>query len=331
MSIQTVSKMLTTMRDDVTDTAQKPIPGSIKKRKGLTVNIVLQIIAMIGIGVLLYADAANWLSTLRHNSEISGYVSSVKQLNDADRSELLEAGYAYNDTLQIGRLHDPFTSVDPDEQENTPIFQTYRKLLAVSGSNAVGEVTYPSLGIGLPIYHGTSDTVISKGVGHMFGSSLPIGGPSTHSVLTAHSGLAHARLFTRLLDAKVGDIFWVSVLGEDHYYEVRATETVLPEETENLQIIESQDLVTLFTCAPIGINSHRFMVHAERIAPPADGGTREIAGDGVEAGFPWWALWFVLGSVAVAIMLFAPVRKKKRKSASSGNSEEADVFDGSAT
>ncbi|HUH53846.1 MAG TPA: class C sortase, partial [Microbacteriaceae bacterium] len=222
-------------------------------------------------------------------------------------------GYAFNDTLQIGQLHDPFTSVDPDEQKNTPIFQTYRKLLAVSGSDAIGEVTYPRLGIGLPVYHGTSDTVISKGVGHMFGSSLPIGGPSTHSVLTAHSGLAHANLFTHLLDAKVGDIFWISVLGEDHYYEVQSIETVLPDNTDSLQIVEGQDLVTLFTCAPIGINSHRFMVHAERISNPESSGMQEIAGDGSNAGFPWWSLWFLLSSGALALMIFAPARQKPIK------------------
>lgn len=285
-----------------------------KKRKRLVTNIILQIIAMIGVGVFFYADAAEWFATLRHNSEISGYTSSVKQLGEKERSEILEAGYAYNDTLEVGRLHDPYTTFDPDEQENTPIFKAYRKLLAVSGSNAIGEVTYPSLGIGLPIYHGTSDEVIAKGVGHMFGSSLPIGGPSTRSVLTAHSGLPHAKLFTRLLKAEVGDVFWISVLGEDHYYQVRSFENVLPEETENLQIIEGEDWVTLFTCSPVGINTHRFMVHAERIdAPDTVSGKQVIPGDGVAAGFPWWIVWFLGTSAVIGVIIFVPWRRKPRK------------------
>jgi sortase A len=170
--------------------------------------------------------------------------------------------------------------------------------------------------IALPIYHGTSDPVISKGVGHMYGTSLPIGGPSTRSVLTAHSGLPNAKLFTPLHQAEVGDTFWISVLGEDHHYQVRAIETVEPGDTESFKIIEGEDWVTLFTCTPIGINSHRLLVHAQRIADPGESGLEEvIGGDGVTLGFPWWALWFVGGSGVVAWVLFAPGRKKKKGAA----------------
>lgn len=240
-------------------------------------------------------------------------VASVKNLNERERSALLEAGYEYNETLEIGQLIDPYTQIDQDEAKNTAIFQAYKKLLAVSGSSAIGEVTYPDLGIGLPIYHGTSNEVISKGVGHMFGSSLPIGGPSTHAVLTSHSGLQNASLFTKLLNAKIDDVFWISVLSEDHFYQVRSVETVLPHETENLKIVDGEDWVTLFTCAPIGVNSHRFMVHAERIEAPDNSWVQEIKGDGIDAGFPWWLFWFLSASGVVAVIIFAPVRSKKAK------------------
>lgn len=296
---------------DVRETART---GETRARKRLIVNVLLQVLAMIGIGVLVYANAANWFATLNHNSEISGYVSSVRELSDIERSEKLQAAYDYNDTLELGQLVDPYLEMNPDEAANSEAYQAYRELLRVTGTNAIGEITYPRLGIGLPIYHGTADEVISKGVGHMFGSSLPVGGPSTRSVLTAHSGLPHAKLFTALPSAKVGDQFSISVLGEQHWYEVRATETVLPNETENLQIVEGEDWVTLFTCTPIGINSHRFMVHAERIEPPASvDGRQVIAGDGLSAGFPWWAVWFIAGSGVVAWMLFAPPRKRRKQ------------------
>ncbi|MFD6814476.1 class C sortase [Enteractinococcus coprophilus] len=119
-----------------------------------------------------------------------------------------------------------------------------------------------------PVYHGTSEEVDAKGAGHLCGTSLPVGGPSPRAVLTAHSGLVHAQLFTTLLNAETGDVVWVSSLGEDHYYEVRETETVFPGDTESLETIEGEDWVTLFTCSPVGINSHRFLVRAQRIPAP---------------------------------------------------------------
>ncbi len=206
-------------------------------------------------------------------------------------------------------------SLSEDEVNRSAVYLAYEELLRISGTDVIGTVNYPALNIALPVYHGTTDEVISKGAGHMYGTSLPVGGPSTHAVLTAHSGLPSARLFTRLPEAKVGDQFWISVLSEDHYYQVQAVDTVRPGDTESLKIIEGEDWVTLFTCTPIGINSHRFMVHAERIPDPAkDDGNQFVAGDGISAGFPWWAVWFVGGSVLVGWFLFAPPGRKKEKS-----------------
>lgn len=142
------------------------------------------------------------------------------------------------------------------------------------------------------MYHGTSEEVISSGIGHMYGTSRP----STRAVLTAHSGLPRAELFTPLHNAEVGQTFWISVLGEDHHYRVESIETVEPGETESLEIIEGEDWVTLFTCTPVGVNSHRLLVHAIRIDAPESSGGQTIGGDGIRAGFPWWAVWFVGGS-----------------------------------
>lgn len=290
---------------------QARVKGRKRRRRRLIGNIILQILAMAGIGLLLYPQAADWIATLHHNSEISGYVERVAQTPSEERQRIIDAAYAYNDQLVPGPLTDPYVSEAEDSILQSARYLAYEELLRVSGSDAIGTLNYPALDIALPIYHGTADATISKGLGHLYGTSLPVGGPGTHSVLTAHSGLANARLLTGLTGAKVGDTFWISVLGEEHYYQVKSIETVLPGDTESLKIVDGEDWVTLFTCTPIGINSHRLMVHAIRIADPTDddlGASAAIGGDGISAGFPWWAVWFTGGSLLAALVLFWPRR-----------------------
>jgi sortase A len=272
---------------------------------------VLELFAMVGIGLLVYPQAANWIATLHHNSEISGYVERVEQTPSEARQRIIDAAYAYNDQLEPGPLTDPYVSGAEDSLLQSGRYKAYEELLRVSGTDAIGTLNYPAIDVALPIYHGTADSTISKGLGHLYGTSLPVGGPGTHSVLTAHSGLPNAKLLTPLTGAQVGDVFWISVLGEEHYYRVESIETVLPGQTESLKIVDGEDWVTLFTCTPIGINSHRLMVHAIRIADPSsdsDGGVTAISGDGLSAGFPWWIVWFVGGSVVAALVLFGPRR-----------------------
>lgn len=281
-----------------------------RARGNAVMNAVLQIAATAAIGMLVYPDAASWVARVGHNAESSGYVRSVETTPQADRERILQAAYVYNDHLEPGPLTDPYISVSEDEARGSDVYRAYAEMLRVSGSDAIGTISYPRLDIGLPIYHGTADETISRGLGHMYGTSLPVGGPSTRSVMTAHSGLPSSRLLTDLPRAVVGDTFWISVLGEDHYYRVVSTETVLPGDTESLEIIEGEDWVTLFTCTPIGVNSHRFMVHAERIAAPDAADLSAVAGDGQPLGFPWWAVWWLGGSGAVAVLLFRRPRSR---------------------
>ena len=288
----------------------RPAVPRRRSRGQFAVSGALQLLAMAAIGMLVYPDAASWVARIGHNSEISGYVEQVAATAPAERQRILDAAYAYNDELEPGPLTDPYISVNEDEAERSDLYLAYEEMLRVSGTDAIGTINYPRLDISLPAYHGTSDEVISKGAGHMYGTSLPIGGPSTRSVLTAHSGLPHSKLFTELPKAQIGDTFWISVLGEDHHYRVERTETVLPTETESLEIREGEDWVTLFTCTPIGVNSHRFMVHAVRLPDSEVDATAALDGDGVELGFPWWAVWFIGGSAAVGWLLFAPPKRK---------------------
>lgn len=292
-------------------------PPRRAQRKRLAWGIVMQVCAVLGIGLLVYAEAANWFARLNHNAEISGYISRVAATPSAERQTILDAAYAYNEQLDPGPLTDPYLSQSEDAALRSDVYLAYEEMLRVSGSEAIGTLSYPRLDIGLPIYHGTEDSTISQGAGHLYGTSLPVGGPSTRAVLTSHSGLPQAKLMSDLPSARVGDVFWISVLGEDHHYRVERTEVVLPGETESLQIIAGEDWVTLFTCTPIGINSHRFMVHAVRIPDAEAPATEVIAGDGLTAGFPWWAVWWAGGSCLAAAVIFAPARAPRRAATAS--------------
>ncbi len=299
-------------------------PAAPRRRRRLALNVVLQLAAMVAIALLVYPEAADWFARLNHNAEISGYIERVDATPSAERQAILDAAYAYNEQLQPGPLTDPYVSESEDAVLRSDLYLAYEEMLRVGGTDAIGTLSYPRLDIGLPIFHGTADETISEGVGHLYGTSLPVGGPNTHSVLTAHSGLPQAKLFTSLGEARVGDTFWISVLGEDHHYRVESVETVLPGETESLRIIDGEDWVTLFTCTPTGINSHRLMVHAARIPDGAAVDESEvIAGDGLAAGFPWWAVWFAGGSGAVAWVIFAPPRRRLRPSGSQPAPEAA--------
>lgn len=279
-----------------------------RRRKRLRTNIVLQVLAMVGLGALLWPTGANWVSTLFHDGEISGYTSSVGAMPESERLAALDIAYDYNQHLPAGMLRDPYTS--PDDPEDAAAYEAYAQILKVQGTQAIGSLTYPAVGIGLPIFHGTSDKVLREGVGHLFGSSLPVGGPGTHTALTSHSGQLNAKLFDNLHKAKEGQTFHITVLGETTYYEVDQVIAVLPEEVEHLQIVPGEDYVTLITCTPIGVNSHRLLVRGTRVPAPDTSGSGVIEGDGKGAGFPWWLIAFIGGSAAVGYLLFAPPKKK---------------------
>lgn len=283
-----------------------------KRRHGDRINaIIIQLMVMGALVLGFYAPAADWFAARTHSSEISGYIEAVQAADPAELKRARELAYAYNDHMPQGPLRDPYTTaVDPEGDAQA--LRAYEELLRVSPADSIGHITYEGVNISLPLYHGTDDSVLRKGVGHLYGSSLPIGGPSTHSVVTSHSGLVNASLFTPLPKAKIGDVFSVQVLGETHWYEVDDIRSVLPNDTESLRIIPNKDYVTLITCVPVSVNTHRLLVRGTRIEPPMDetyDGT--VAGDWGTAGIPWWFIAVVGGSVASAWLLFARPRRQK--------------------
>lgn len=276
------------------------------------VPILLQLLAMIGLAAVLLPAAADWFARLGHNAAVSGYVRSIEGMPGSETRRMIGEAEQYNRRLPPGTLVDPYGPDAGSSGQSNEGYRAYERLLSVPGTDVMGELQYSRLGIDLPLRHGTGEDALRTGAGHLYGSSLPVGGPSTHAVLTAHSGLVSAELFSGLHDAREGDVFSVRVLDQLHFYEVDRIETVLPAQTRSLGIVEGEDRVTLLTCTPIGVNSHRLLVHAVRVPAPA---TAEVAlaGDGRAAGFPWWAVGFVGGSAAVAALVFAPSSRRGRR------------------
>ena len=224
------------------------------KRHGTT--IILLIVLIVGLSLLLYPTFADWWNTMHQSRAVASYVEKVANLDEEQYAELLEAAQDYNQSL-LGRSNDYILS---EEQK-----QIYDQILDVGGLGIMGYIEVPSIGVTLPVYHGTDESVLRVAIGHLEWTSLPVGGESSHCVVSGHRGLPSARLFTDLDKLVVGDIFVFRVLDEVLTYEVDQILIVEPHETQALQIVEGEDLCSLITCTPYGINSHRLVVRGHRV------------------------------------------------------------------
>ncbi|MCD8217181.1 MAG: class C sortase [Clostridiales bacterium] len=228
------------------------------KKKGRLGVVALALILIAGMMVLLYPTVSNWWNKRVQSRAVADYDAAVADLSEAEYAACIAAAEAYN--AEIAALGSAATIAAPELVD-----EDYWDLLDVTGTGIMGYVTIDKINVQLPIYHGTSQSVLSAGAGHLEGSSLPIGGESTHSVISAHRGLPSAMLFTNLDQLEVGDTFVITVLDQVYTYEVDKISIVLPSEVENLYIEEGEDYCTLMTCTPYGINSHRLLVRGVRI------------------------------------------------------------------
>ena len=217
--------------------------------------IILTLGFFIGVSVLLYPSFSNYWNSKTQSRAIVNYESVLEHLEPEDYSGIFQAAYDYNDALR--QVEFPLRDFGQ--------VPGYYEALAIEGTNIIGYVKIDKIGVELPVYHGTSETVLNHGVGHLEGSSLPVGGESTHSVMSAHRGLPSAKLFTDLDRLEIGDTFQVIILDQVLTYQVDQIKVITPRELEHLQILEGRDLCTLFTCTPYGINTHRLLVRGERI------------------------------------------------------------------
>ncbi|MCD7752905.1 MAG: class C sortase [Lachnospiraceae bacterium] len=233
--------------------------GKRQKRKSdrLT-TIILVCILLIGVILLVYPSVSNWWNEQVTTRAVATYDQAVSEMTETDYTEYFEAAQAYNETLaEIGSAK---TIVSPELVD-----EDYWDLLDVSGTGVMGYVTIDKINVQLPIYHGTDASVLQIAAGHLEGTSLPVGGESTHCVISAHRGLPSALLFTNLDQLEVGDTFTITVLNQVMTYEVDQISIVLPEEIENIYIEEGKDYCTLMTCTPYGVNSHRLLVRGVRV------------------------------------------------------------------
>ena len=216
---------------------------------------------LLALGITLYPLISNWYNE-RHQSEIhTQYMEIIQQVDNTDLLQARQAAKSYNALLVPGTQ-----SGESFSQETLlGASENYENLLNLTQNGIMGYVEIPMIRVNLPIYHGTNSGTLDVGIGHLLGTSLPVGGESTHSVLTAHSGMATQKLFSDLDKLEQGDVFYLQILGETLAYQVDAINTVLPHDTTYLGITEGKDLCTLVTCTPFGVNTHRLLVRGSRI------------------------------------------------------------------
>ena len=217
--------------------------------------IILTLGFLVGICVLLYPAFSNFWNSKTQSRAIVNYESVLEHLEPEDYSAIFQSAYDYNEALR--EVEFPLRDF-----EQVP---GYYEALKIEGTSIIGYVKIDKIGVELPVYHGTSDEVLNRGVGHLEGSSLPVGGESTHCVMSAHRGLPSAKLFTDLDRLELGDTFQITVLDQVLTYQVDQVKVITPREIDDLQIVEGKDYCTLFTCTPYGINTHRLLVRGIRI------------------------------------------------------------------
>ena len=269
-------------------------------------------IFLLGSGILFYPRISFWLAERNHVVAHQSYEQSVAELSVQEKQEMWDIAVYYNERLVNSVVEDPFAST-----EDIDPFHEYYQTLDV-GEGVMGYIRIPKIEVLLPIYHGVSEEVLEKGVGHIHATALPVGGEGTHSVLTGHTGLSSARMFNDLVDLKLEDEFYLEVLDKILAYRIISIEVVLPDDVSSLQREDGEEKVTLVTCTPYGVNSHRLLVTGERIPYTAEMEERAE----VKVAFPWWIVLVILLIVGIILWIGRRAKKKNSKQGSKQNSKQ---------
>lgn len=273
----------------------KPSRARSERTWGFSVlNLLIAVLVLLGLGLVTYPTAAGWVSQYNQSNILSGQTLATSQQAKAELERQLKEARGYNDALQSGALLEPGANV-AQGIGSTDAGLDYWKVLDAEPSHIMSRLRMPAIDLDLPVYHGTSDDVLLKGVGHLEGTSLPVGGVGTRSVLTGHRGLANAVMFTNLDRVKKGDTFSVEVLGEVLTYKVFKIQVVEPSESEELRAVADKDLMTLVTCTPLGINTQRILITGERVTPTPQSELDAMQDKPDVPGFPWW----LVGAIVV--------------------------------
>lgn len=292
----------------------------VKKKKGKLAPVLFGLLFLVGFGILAYPTISNQWNTYRQNQLISSYNNKVEEMTPEDFSQEWQKAEDFNATITQNNLYGDVFGEDDGDLKNTD----YWKVLNVADDGVMGYLSIPKINIKLAIYHGTADDVLQTGVGHLNGTKLPIGGDSNHTVLAAHRGLPSAKLFTDIDQLEAGDKFYIHVLDQVLAYQV---DQILPmvdkddHETlqEALQIEDGKDQVTLFTCTPYGVNSHRLLVRGTRVPynGEEDASAESVTDTMLHAIQNYYMLYLILG-IAITILIILIMKivsgRKQRKS-----------------
>lgn len=283
-----------------------------KNKISLRSILVPAIIFLLGAGIFLYPAISNFFAVQNQAHTIKEYQVAVQNTGTEELDAMWKEAEIYNENLAGDPVHDPFV---PGSGYVLP--DNYKDVLNIDGDGIMGYVEIPKINVYLPIYHGTSTEVLEKGAGPLQVTYLPIGGANRHSVISAHRGLPSAELFTRLDEMKEGDIFFIHVLEKTLEYKVDQITVIDPKDIASLRVEEGKDLVTLLTCTPYAVNTHRLLVRGEHVIgdPALNGGV--VHEEHVSKNFAWvntYVLSIILGLfLLVLLLVLLLVRKKKNK------------------
>lgn len=281
-------------------------------------NLVIVLLMIIGLGVISYPYVSNFINQYQQDKIAYGYAETVSGISQEEIDAMWQRAVQYNeDLLKDEIIVDPFDQVT-DRKANV----SYEETLNPQNNGVIGTIEIPKIDVNLPFYHGTEEDVLQKGIGHLEQTSFPIGGAGTHAVLSGHRGLPSAKLFTDLNLLVEGDVFYIKVLGQTLAYQVDQIKTVEPNQLEDLAIISGEDHVTLVTCTPYAINSHRLLVRGTRIPYEEvinEQDTTTFLSDDVITILPFVA---GIATVVIGVMIIMFVRKRKSKRSMKNKHEE---------
>ena len=284
----------------------------MKKKINNLITVFLVLILLAGLSLLLYPTFSDWWNSYHQTKAIASYAADVANLSNEDYEKIWKAATEYNASLS--ERNSDYTLTEEQKKQ-------YEQLLNVSGDGIMGYIEIPSINCSLPIYHGTQESVLQIAVGHIEWSSLPVGGASSHCVVSGHRGLPSAKLFTNLDELSKGDTFMLRVLDEVLTYEVDQILIVEPQETGALQIEEGKDYCTLVTCTPYGINTHRLLVRGHRIDNIEEAKTIRVTADAIQIE-PLLVAPVVATPILLLLIILLLLPKQPRKKHGDDDDEE---------
>lgn len=275
-------------------------------KEKLTIFLFILMI-VVGLGIILYPLISNQLSKMNYQKVIDNYQNTVHQKKNSQNEQFINEARAYNHALTSTNIVDVFQNPKSESSNE------YLSILNINNNGMMGYISIPKIDVRIPIYHGTSSDILQKGVGHLEGSSFPVGGENTHAILSAHRGLPSSRLFTDLDQLEEGDVFYIYILDQVFAYQVNQVLVTEPSETDALRIVDGKDYVTLVTCTPYAINTHRLLVRGERIEYNSDTEAQVAVDKSLSTADIILYVSLFVAIIFIIIAIVALIRYKKKK------------------